>query len=219
MTRVQAVVLLAVMLGIGGCAAPSPSEWRPGWADDPFGGVPEDLTLEVTIQTGRQYPERTEAHLRPGRWILYPDGSLHYDGVYLRDGDRRPGLVRTLSRDQVAHLWAVADRLGLSDPTINERIGNVEIIRPGRDEIVYSMEMWAWDEHWSLLRRAGSDETPDAAAAEFIRTLAALAWATDLPDVRQRYLPRRYDFGPDPYERYRPAPDSSPDGRSDAGDR
>ena len=40
-------------------------------------------------------------------------------------------------------------------------------------------------------------------AAALVRHLAGLAWATDLPQKRIRTIPRRYDFGPDPYARYR----------------
>ena len=38
---------------------------------------------------------------------------------------------------------------------------------------------------------------------ETIRRLAALAWATDLPSNETFVAPIRYDFGPDPYARYR----------------
>ena len=36
-----------------------------------------------------------------------------------------------------------------------------------------------------------------------------LAWATDDPPLETMVMPRRYDLGPDPYARYRPASPSS----------
>ena len=40
-------------------------------------------------------------------------------------------------------------------------------------------------------------------AAGCALALAGLAWATDVPETPRSVGARRYDFGPDPYARYR----------------
>ena len=42
----------------------------------------------------------------------------------------------------------------------------------------------------------------DGALDRLVERLAGLAWAADTPAAGAP--PHRYDFGPDPYERYRP---------------
>ena len=40
--------------------------------------APLDFTVDVTIISGWGFPDSPEVHLRTGRLVLFPDGSLHY---------------------------------------------------------------------------------------------------------------------------------------------
>ena len=56
---------------------------------------------------------------------------------------------------------------------------------------------------WTFVREREASAAPDPAVQQFARRLAAYAWAADYPIERLAETPRRYDFGPDPYARYR----------------
>jgi len=58
----------------------------------------------------------------------------------------------------------------------------------------------------TLERKPALKEDPRLRAA--IRRIAALAWAADLPPDGVPRYPERYDFGPDPWARYRRTEDA-----------
>jgi hypothetical protein len=194
-------------------------------------GVPEDGIIAAGVVVGpglvreiQQHPEDWPVHLRPGRAIILADGSLRADvGPTLDLGDR-PGVSRHLRRAQLAELWRDLDALGLGAPQSGNYEGNPKLLQPGRREVLQVLECRRDGRDWIVVHRfevpapatgdeteaeivakAELDEDPRLRAA--IRRIAALAWAADLPPDGVPRYPERYDFGPDPWARYRAAED------------
>lgn len=191
------VAMLLFASGMSGCAAPQ-------FADDPIGTVPRDFSVDVAILLGRGVEESPEAHRRPLRLILHSDGSLHSETHPPRGRvNFVPGLTRRLNRDQIAELYAMARQLNLSNRERSDAFINPALIEPQREEIVYVLTMTAHDDRWMFLRRYRAEDDLDGAVTRFIRSVAALAWETDLSAEQPVVMPKRYDFGPDPYARYR----------------
>lgn len=192
------IVLLLLASGMSGCAAP------PQFADDPVGTVPHDFSVDVAILLGRGVEESPEAHRRPLRLILHSDGSLHSETHPPRGRvNFVPGLTRRLNRDQMAELYAMARQLNLSDRERRDAFINPALIEPQREEVVYVLTMTAHDDRWMFLRRHRAEDDLDGAVTRFIRSMAELAWETDLPPEQPVVMPKRYDFGSDPYAQYR----------------
>ncbi|MFM1832404.1 MAG: hypothetical protein RLZZ461_720 [Planctomycetota bacterium] len=195
-------------------------------------GVPEDGIIAAGVVVGpglvreiQQHPEDWPVHLRPGRAIILADGSLRADvGPTLDLGDR-PGVSRHLRRAQLAELWRDLDGLGLGSSEAGNYEGNPKLLQPGRREVLQVLECRRDGRDWIVVHRfevpapatgdekeaeivakAELDEDPRLRAA--IRRIAALAWAADLPPDGVPRYPERYDFGPDPWARYRATEDS-----------
>ena len=144
--------------------------------------------------------------------------------------DDRPGITRQLRRSQLAALWRDLEALGLGEPDAGNHLGNPSLLKPSRREIVQVIELQREGRDWTIVHRfevpeptpTDSDESSSddegssrptevdaAVAAEdpriraAIRRIAALAWASDLPPDSVPRFPERYDFGPDPWARYR----------------
>lgn len=206
-------LVLAGLLMLVGCASPQP-------ATD---GVPEDGVIAAGVIVGpglareiQRHPEDWPVQLRPGRAIILADGSLRADvGPSIDLGDR-PGVTRHLRRPQLAALWRDLDALGLGDPSAGNHLGNPTLLVPGRREVVQVLECRRDGRDWTIVHRfevpeaasdatevtsAEAEEDPRMRAA--IRRIAALAWASDLPPDSVPRYPERYDFGPDPWARYR----------------
>ena len=91
----------------------------------------------------------------------------------------------------------------MTDPADGREPINADLIEPPRDGIAYVINIVGGDDRWMFLRAVSGEQQPDPACVSLVRRLALLAWATDLPEDRITVIPRRYDFGPDPYARYR----------------
>lgn len=165
---------------------------------------PADFTLDVAILRGPRTPEFTEAHLRPGHFILLPDGSLHHDSGRFVGWGQRPGRTRTLYQQQVSDLWRIAKSLGFTSPQSANFEGNPALLEPGRGQMLYIIAFGAAGERWTFVRRFPAEESPDPASVTLIRALCDLAWTADLS--KERFLPVRHDFGPDPYAGFRRSP-------------
>lgn len=193
------LVLLTMLLG---CESPPAAEIEP----DPFAVAPMDFSLDVVIMAGEAAAGRVEAHVRASHYVLFPDGSLHYGTADLRSRDGgaegMPPFVRRLDRRQVAAVWSEAQQIGFADPGNGTEPSNFSLIEPEGDEIVHLLRFTGGGDGWEFVRRS-SVEAPDAAAAQLVRTLARLAWATEAFEGETISPPRRYDFGPDPYAAYR----------------
>ena len=135
--------------------------------------------------------------------VVLPDGSLHAAAGDEVVPGSRPGLARVLFRDQVANLWSQLERQGFLER--GEPVAG-PVRTPGAMELVYVVEYTAEDRRRRIVERHLADSKPSTATTELIRTLGALAWLRDRPIRDSSVMPIRYDFGPDPWARYRAAP-------------
>ena len=96
---------------------------------------------------------------------------------------------------------------------------------PGADEVIQILEFRRHDRDWIIVERfvipedaqagttgpSGSLSGQDPRMRAALRSIAAIAWASDEPPDDTIRFPERYDFGPDPWSRYRIAsPDEDP---------
>jgi hypothetical protein len=197
--RAAALTVLAILLFL---AIPSGCATAERMGDDPLAAVPGDFSIDLTVLTGAGTPLRTEAHLRPGRFVVFADGSLHYGEEPDRGAHWLPGKVRTLSRGQMAGLWSLVSQLGLADAAAGSPPVNLDLIEPGPDEIVMVLALTGSGDRWMTVR-SGTADAPDAAGTRLVRRLAQLAWATEQLMDEASITPPRYDLGDDPYEQYR----------------
>ncbi len=186
-----------ILIMLGGCSA------APQYAVDPLSGAPADFTIDLTILRITDGEQTLPVHLRPSRFVLLPDGSLHF-GL---DDDRGVGWLpmqlRALNRAQVAGLWADLQQLGFADQAQSDPLTNWKFIEPQPDQVTYLLALTGHGERWGFQRMIDVDGPSDSAIGSLARHLAHLAWTSDLPPQRSPIIPRRYDFGDDPYQRYR----------------
>ncbi len=182
---------------LGGCAGGSTGE------RDPLGAVPPDFSVDVSVwadaAASRQH--HPDAYARPGRYVVLADGSLHWTAKPQRPDEGLPPCRRFLSRRDVAELWSLIQQLGMDDPRRGDAPLNVKLIEPEARQLVYLAVLTGRGDAWAFLRRADADQAPDYAMLRLIDQLSMLAWSdVETPTPAG---PRRYDFGPDPYARYR----------------
>ncbi len=196
---------LAVTLLVVGCFTPTATN------QDPFGGAPDDFSLDVTVLAKPAATadvdslSKGEAHLRPSRYILFADGSLRYgpDPEGKLGVDWVPPLTRILSRRQTTEVWTLAQQLGLTDAAPADPIVNFRFVKAQVGERVYLVAFTGSEQRWNFVRRGAVEDPADPAIGQLVRRLARLAWVDESPDSESRIMPKRYDFGPDPYSRYR----------------
>jgi hypothetical protein len=174
-------ILLAVVLA--GCASRGPSPVVP--QPDPLGAVPDDLSIDVNV-----WP-------LPGRYVLFSDGSLHWDAAPGR-GDLPP-LRRVLARAELAEVWALVQALGPDSSGARAPILVPRAVEAGPEEAIFLGTFLADGRRWSVLERPGP--ASGEAAGKLVAKLNALAWV-DVGAIGPK-PPHRDDFGPDPYARYR----------------
>ena len=161
--------------------------------------VPDDFSVDLTILTEE---EGSAADLRNARYVVFPDGTLHYAARPGAGPNTLPPIVRRLDRRQMDGLWRRARQLGLADAGLGETPSNFNKVWTPWEGHIYLMAMTANDRYWNFTRRVEPGEELDPAIRAFIRDLAALAWAKDDRD-NIKFDARRYDYGPDPYAVYR----------------
>ena len=193
----SSIILSLLLVRVTGCAAPSE------FAPDPLGAAPMDFTLDVTILAGEDIKDRPEAQWRQSRYVLFSDGSLHYGADNERKADWMPDLARRLSRQRVAEIWSLSQQLGFADPVNGDVPTNFMSISPAPTEVVYLIAYTGSNHRWEFVRRTEPGDNADPASVTLVRRLARLAWANDQSSREMPLLPNRYDFGPDPYARYR----------------
>ncbi len=189
--------MIAIVTTLGGCAA------APDYAVDPPSGAPADFTVDLTILRTVDGEPTVPVHLRPGRFVLFPDGSLHFGLDEDRGVDWLPLPRRALSRAQVAELWSDIQQLGFTDSARTDPLTNWNHFQPQADQVVYLLALTGHGKRWGFQRTMDVDGSPDSAVGALARRFAHLAWASDLPPPQSPVVPRRYDFGADPYQRYR----------------
>jgi len=165
---------------------------------DPQGPPPIDVSIEMEIQPASGDAEL--ASLVPGgggQFLLNPDGVLQYGRLGARNADWLPTATRRLSRGQLADVWLLVRQLGYADPAD----GQVTVAAP-TEPGACRLSLTGWDTRWSFASRIGSEYSGDAAMLQLVERLASmLSLEPDRP--ARTIIPRRYDFGPDPYARYR----------------
>lgn len=205
---VRAVQLLpALLILVAGCAAGRPAD-EPAIVTshhaDPL-HVPADFSVDLTVWAEWTIAEATlvvpRAHLRPGRFILFSDGSLHWSGRVDHPEDELPPVRRVLSRGDMAALWTLIRQLGMDETTHATPLVNVHMVEPSPEEVRYLVVLTAFGERWAFQRSSPVGTPPDAAIASLVERLALLVWEDVRPPAP--IIPRRHDFGPDPYARYR----------------
>ena len=164
----------------------------------PQGAAPIDLSMDVAIVPAPDDAELTA--MLPGgggRFTLDPDGMLRYGSLKPANADWSPGASRLLSRDELADVWLRLRQRGYADPAQADAFAS-ESDAPG----MCTLDLAGWDTRWRFHQPLGVAHANDAAMLELVEHLAGLL---NLDPVRQTRLviPRRYDFGPDPYAQYR----------------
>jgi hypothetical protein len=185
------VVALAVLV-LGGCASRTTVPER----------APDDFRLNLAVwrekplvtdddRIGSEDPDAVQ----PGRYVLLAGGALHWSP----DGDPKRGLPprrRVLSMTDVAELWTLLREEGLADPQRGTPPESLRLIEPFSQELTAVAVITGLDRSWMF-----RDSAAEPTMSRLARRMEELAWARPLQAADP--LPRRFDFGPDPYERYR----------------
>ena len=214
-------LLLGLVLGMGagmapvGCATSTRDRGMP----------PEDGVIAAAVVVGsdlghriQQDPGAWPVQVRPARAVILADGSLRADVGPSLGVDDRPGVARHLRHRQLTTLWKRLDELGFADPGAGNFDRNPNLLVPGPSEVIQILELRRNGRDWIVVDRfsvpseaeegsGGSEGTlsgQDARMKAAIRSIAALAWASDSPPDDTVRFPERYDFGPDPWARFRP---------------
>ncbi|MDZ4831931.1 MAG: hypothetical protein SGJ09_17280 [Phycisphaerae bacterium] len=199
-----------------GDAQPTTSDPRGGQVAiatdaDPLGSLPNDLVLDVTVLAGFDARHSDLAHHVRSRYIVLPDGSLRGDVGRSVDFLTRPAQVRTVTREKLADLWLIARQSGFGELSAANFEGNPALLQPASTEILTIVwvrangQVGVFVERTTLSPSASEDVTDVTPAGRLVRAIARLAWASDDMPTEAMVLPLRYDLGPDPYARFRPA--------------
>ncbi len=197
MRSLIATLVFSALACFGGCATSQNVN------DDPLGDVPGDLTLNVAVVPGPDAPFSTKAHLERGRFIVYPDGSLRYGAHDEYPVRWMPPLVRRLSRAQMAAIWNDLVNTGLGNPDAGSPPVNMHLQKPPEKGWLYMVDINADGRTWQFIEPVTDVDSLNPAIYQLVRDLAALSWASDLPNEETVTIPKRYDHGPDPYAQYR----------------
>ncbi len=201
------------IFALGGCSVtPSPVD---------SDGLAEDSCIDATVIVGTDLGRRIKndpgawpVQLRPARAIILPDGVLRADVGANLGVDDRPGETRSLYRTQLIELWKEMDVLDFGSPSAGNYSGNLGLLEPGDDEVIQILHFQRGGRDWTIVQRfeIPEDASPENASTfdveeprmrTAMRRMAALAWAWDVPPDDSIRFPERYDFGPDPWSRYR----------------
>lgn len=196
-------VIVALM---GGCAsdqsAPAASNTAPMTAD-PLATVPDDLTIDLRVLApARPGDEQSDVLLPAGRVLVLPDGAVHGELNGPHHARVLPGQIRRLDQQQLAELWSLLHEFGLLDADSPASVNPMLIVRPesGRR---YVLDVRAGDHWWQIRRDAVDASSDDPVMRHLTQRLYDLAWLRETAEQTALIAPRRYDFGPDPYARYR----------------
>lgn len=170
----------------------------------PEAGPPTDFALDVAVR-----PAAGSDTPAPARFIVLPDGLIHAEAARRRYGrfealaaddpavDARPGAVRRLAPPEMDRLWSAVEGLSLA-PDAQSASGATVPPSGGVVVTVYANEFAR-----STVFEAGPDEALPPGVNELISYLRELGLVDEFPGDRRGVIPRRYDLGPDPWERYR----------------
>ena len=197
---IRLLLLLGLVLAQSACSGTDSTAGSRLVDTDPLANVPRDFQLDVRILVGRRVGDRDRLERRDVHIVLLPDGALHAaTGEQVRAGSR-PGLARVLYRGQVADVWALMNQLefiGAGEPITGP------VRAPGASELVYVVEYTHDNARRRIEQRFIEADARENATTELVRSLGAIAWLRDRPVQDSTVEPLRYDFGPDPWARYR----------------
>ena len=196
---------LLPLLVAAGCSAPPSGEGGAGAGTDPLAAVPDDFSLDLTVRAGPEPQEGAVApdlSLRPGHYVVFCDGALYWAAGGAEPARGLPPQRRDLDRGQVAGLWSLLERLGYADPNRGAAPVNAKLLDAAPGETVSLCIITGNGRRWAFVSREGPDQEPDPAMPRLIEHLDGLAWATSAAQPAAAG-PRRPEFGPDPYARYR----------------
>lgn len=208
--RPAAVGLLAVGAGcaVGGAGGAGGAGWVGGDGgvvgvvgalpeQDPPGAHPDDFSVDLMVRPPGD--DKTKPH--KGRYVLFPDGSFVW-------GDD-PGWLgtsrRMLSRRQVVAVWSLIGELGFDNPDVASAMLNIGLLEPGPGQTIYAAVISGRGRRWTHVRRVNAGEKLDGSMGRLVGELVGLARRLGPMEASDalRQVPRRYEFGPDPYARYR----------------
>ena len=169
---------------------------RMGPSKDPFGVVPDDFSVDLTILVA---PDGDRAHERTSRLVVLADGSLHYDARPGRGPNTMPGWVRQLDRTDMGRLWDAAERNGLDDATYADETADLRRGRMPSKGSVWLLAITAGGQRWNYLRAYAPGEDVEPSIKRFARAALTMAWAADTPDDAVVVDPVRWYFGEDPW--------------------
>jgi hypothetical protein len=196
---------LLPLLVAAGCSAPPPGEAGAGAGSDPLAAVPDDFSLDLTVRAGPEPQDGAPApdvSLRPGHYVVFCDGALHWAPGGAGPARRLPPQRRDLDQGQVAGLWSLLERLGYADPNQGAAPVNAMLLEAAPGETVSMCVITGNGRRWAFTSREGPDRAPDPAMPRLIEYLEGLAWAAAAAPPAA-VGPRRTEIGPDPYVRYR----------------
>jgi hypothetical protein len=190
------IIAFACLSGLAGCGS---KQVAAGVAFD----APPDFTVDLAVLSDEPKSALKPVHERSARYVLTAEGVLRASfGDDLTPADFPP-YTRTLTRDQLNAVWNIVAELRLDVPREGDAVGNVMLVERQRGSVTWLAAVTADGREAVARDVAPIGEAPDPALRTLTRTLAALAFASDAPDYSRMIVPIRYDFGPDPYARYR----------------
>ena len=201
------VFLLLLIAQLASCAATAPT------AEDPLEIAPADFYIDATVLAtpASRSPDAAKAiyqapaHLRPARYVVFADGTLRhaFESEVNKGANWLPPISRMLTREQIAETWALAHQLGLTRDDSGDPLINPSLVKADPGQRLVYVDFRGHGKRWNFIRAAPLDQPCDAAVATLIKHLVELSWADQMPPPDAMITPKRYDFGPDPYERYR----------------
>jgi len=209
---VVGIAALAAATSLSGCRATDPTNAAsPANASGSIGSdpaitasvVPADLTVDITVLRGRGVEPIDRIEYRTGRYILFPEGSLHADAGPTLRADVRPGVTRHLGDAEMIAVWRSLQETGLAEFERFEPPTNDAVLLPPRGIIAHLVTIVANGERWQVIRALPPASVPESDTTPLVRLLAGLAWERDA--LPESMLPGgiRYDFGPDPHAAFR----------------
>jgi len=197
--------IVGVLALATGCASPPSPAPSPSVSEDRLAIAPTDFAVDVTVLAPKVVPPSSGATPLQRRFVLFANGSLHYasDAEHTNSHDWLPPLSRILTRQQMTQIWSLTNQLGFTREMALGHVANFKLVEPvASDQVAFLAGFVADGRRWTIERRTPLDQ-PDPAMNELVNVLAQLAWANDSICGPVRMQPIRYDFGPDPYARYR----------------
>jgi hypothetical protein len=170
---------------------------------DEASAAPPDFSVDLLVLAGDRREPGDRVESGPIRLLVSPDGGVHAAPSPQAGGRSLAGRVRTVDRVELARLWAAVKSLGWMDPSLDAPPVEPVLVEPSPDELLAVVSVTGEGRRQSIVARAGGGGTLPEDIAGFIRRLAALAWIDEQATRRGEVVPRRYDLGADPHDRYR----------------